>query len=67
MVNQEYLQTECNVPGYQRPSITTYTAADLLSLVGPAQAGPSTTNEDNFLSPPTGYYAPEDDDDARIS
>lgn len=42
------------MPLYLAPTITTYTADELLDMVGPVQAG-SHGDEDNLMGAPTGY------------
>lgn len=56
---------ECEAAAvYEQPSITTYTAEQLLELIGPVQAGSDPGGTDNFLgaanSNGSGYYAPEE-------
>lgn len=56
------------MPVYQAPSVTTYTASDLMNLIGPIHAGSVSPDCDDVLGNcGAGYYAPEDDDSAKIS
>lgn len=52
-------------PFYQPPVITTYTAGELLDLIGPVQAGTTDQMNDNILD--VGYYAPETEENQRFT
>ena len=55
------------VPLYQAPTVTTYTAGELLDLIGPVLAGGVSDGCDSVLDPncSAGYYAPEDNSGER--
>lgn len=50
------------VPVYQTPTVTTYTANELMNLIGPVEAGSHNPGDDcilDFCGNEAGYYAPE--------